>query len=64
MFESHVDPRAILIWVGNAATGAMVISGPELLPRAMSGFTFLLQLGSVMMSMVYITIGGHRKHVY
>lgn len=64
MFDSLVAKRAILIWIGNAATGAMVISGPELLLRAMSGFTFLLQLVSVMMSMVHITIGGHRKHVY
>lgn len=36
--------------------------GPELLPRAMSGSVVLLQLGSVLTSMVCVTTGDHRNH--
>ena len=58
MFESFAVSGAILVWVTCAAIGAMVTSGPELLLRAISRFMYLLQLGSVMMSMVHVATVG------
>lgn len=40
-----------------AATGAMVASGPELLPRSMSGSVVLLESGSMMMAMACVATG-------
>lgn len=43
---------AIQLWVSCAATGAMVISRSDLLPRVMSESVFLQQLRFMLMSMV------------
>ena len=51
--EGHVAPSAVLIWVAYAITGAMVISGPDLLLWAMSESMVLLYLGSMFISVVY-----------
>lgn len=51
IFKSHAVSRAILIGVTYAATEAMVLSGPKLWQRAMSGSVDLFQLGSVIMFM-------------
>lgn len=48
---------ATLFLVTFVATGAIVISRLELLPRALSGSLFLLQPGSVLRSMVHVTTG-------
>lgn len=41
--------------------GAMVISGPRLLPRTMSGFMVLPQLGSALISVAHGNIKGHTE---
>lgn len=47
----------MLIWVMSAATRAVVVHGPELIPRVMSGSVVLLQLGSVVMSKTHVKAG-------
>lgn len=61
--EGLAAVEAILICVNSVAIRAMMISGPELLPRAISGSIFLLHLGSMLMSKAVITIGDHRNHI-
>ena len=64
MSEGHATARAILIWVAYAATGVMVTSKPELLPRATSGSMVLPQLGSVLISTAHvITVAVRIMHV-
>lgn len=63
MSENHADTRAILIWAACAAIRAKVMSGPELLGKAMSGSAVLLHLEFVMMSTVRVSTGDHRNHV-
>lgn len=41
----------------SAATRAVVVHGPELIPRVMSGSVVLLQLGSVVMSKTHVKAG-------
>lgn len=55
MSEGHAATRAVLMQVACATTRAMVMSGTELLLRAMYGPMILLQLGSVMMSVACVT---------
>lgn len=55
----HVASGAVLIWVACADTGALVASEPELLLGSMSGSVVLQRLGSVVMSMVHVSTGGH-----
>lgn len=47
-----------LLWVACLLPGAMVISGPRLLPRAMSGSVVLLQPWSGSMSVAPVTMEG------
>lgn len=47
----------------DAATRAIEMFRPELLPRTMSGSIFLLQLRSMLMSVACVATGGHRNHV-
>lgn len=58
VFETHAATGALLIWVIRAATGVMVIPRTELLPRAMSKFMVLLQLGSILMPVAHVSTGG------
>lgn len=51
--EGHVAASAVLIWVGCAIAGAVVMSGPDLLLWAMSESMVLLYLGSMFISVVY-----------
>lgn len=51
-----------MVWVACTGTGAVVMSGPELVPRAMSEYMVLLQLRSVVISMACVSTGGHWKH--
>ena len=55
--DQSSGPRAVLNWVISAATRAVVVHGPELLPRVMSGSFVLLQLGSVVMSTTHVKAG-------
>ena len=49
--------------VKNQATGTVVQFRPKLLPRAsISGSMVLLQLGSVMVPIAYVSTGGHWNH--
>lgn len=43
--------------------GARMSSGPKVLPRAVSGSVVLMQLESVLKSVVHVTSKGHRNHV-
>lgn len=66
VFEGLAAAGTILIWVACHPDqhGPMVTSIPEPLPRVMSvisGSVFLLELGSVIMSMAHVTTGGHRN---
>ena len=54
----HAATRAILIWMTCTVTEAMVMSRPKLQLRAVSGSMILLQLGSMLMSVVYVITGG------
>lgn len=60
--SGHTAAGAILTWVACTATGAIVTSKPELLLKAISGFMFLLQLGSVLVSLDLVTTSNCRKH--
>ena len=62
--ESGAATRTILIWVTYAATEAVVTSRPDLLQTAISGLVFLLQLGSVLMSMAQVTTRGQKNHTW
>lgn len=43
--------------------GTRMSSGPKVLPRAVSGSVVLMQLESVLKSVVHVTSKGHRNHV-
>ena len=64
--EDHVDPQGLvsppeIMWMpeGLTASWVIVISRPELLPRAMSGSLVLPKLGSVMMPVAFVVTKGH-----
>lgn len=50
--------RAILIWMGYAATRVMVTSRPKRLPKTISGSMVQLKLGFVLISMTCFTQKG------
>lgn len=54
--------RAMVIWVANVGSEAMVTPGLKLVLRSMYMSMALLQLLSVMMFMVYAVTWGHRYH--
>lgn len=56
--KGHTSTQAILICLARAALGAAVTSVSELLSRDMSGSTVLLELVSVMRSMVRVSTRG------
>lgn len=60
--KDHAPFWVIMIWVTCAGTGAMVMSGPKMVPRAMSEYMVLLQLRSVVISMACVSTGGHWNH--
>lgn len=47
----------------HCSPGPMVTSEPKLLLLAMSGSLVLMQLGSVLLSVVHVTKRGHENHV-
>lgn len=54
--------RAMVIWVAYVGSEAMVTPGLKLVLWSMYVSMALLQLLSVMMSMVYAVTWGHRNH--
>lgn len=61
MPEDHAAAGVILIQVAYVATRAMMTSRSQLLLTAMSESMVLLQLGSVMMSIAHVSMGGTMK---
>ena len=56
----YTDLRGLFYHLGGMN---IVISGPRLLPKVTHGSMVLLQLGSVLVSVAYVTTGGHRNHM-
>ena len=54
--------RTIVIRVSVLLHRSRKLSRPEMLPRVMSRSMVLLQLGSVLMPVAYVTSEGNRNH--
>ena len=55
LFDLVFDQGLHCIWLAYVAIRAMVISGPEPLSKALSAPLFLMQIGSVVMSITCVS---------